>query len=132
MEFSQVDDKGIVVRARYTTNKDAAVPAGHRLLQDQMPEWDLATEECVRVEPVSKEATAIQYVVRPMSYTDDQLAQDARFKRDSALAACDRTQLLDSGLSEDARCQWAEYRQLLRDVPQQSGFPRQIVWPERP
>lgn len=27
---------------------------------------------------------------------------------------------------------WAVYRQALRDVPQQEGFPENIVWPESP
>lgn len=27
---------------------------------------------------------------------------------------------------------WTAYRQALRDVPSQAGFPYQIVWPEKP
>ena len=27
---------------------------------------------------------------------------------------------------------WAKYRQALRDLPQQEGFPYSIVWPEKP
>jgi len=28
--------------------------------------------------------------------------------------------------------EWADYRQALRDVPQQIGFPGDIVWPSKP
>ena len=27
---------------------------------------------------------------------------------------------------------WAQYRALLRNVPQQEGFPTEVVWPEKP
>jgi len=35
-------------------------------------------------------------------------------------------------LSQQQRNSWAEYRQLLLDVPQQSGFPFDVVWPNPP
>nr|DAT00194.1 MAG TPA: tail assembly chaperone protein [Caudoviricetes sp.] len=28
--------------------------------------------------------------------------------------------------------QWAIYRQRLRDIPQQEGFPFNVVWPTKP
>jgi len=28
--------------------------------------------------------------------------------------------------------EWKNYRQALRDVPQQAGFPNDIEWPEEP
>ena len=62
----------------------------------------------------------------PPAPTDDQLAASARLKRDRLLAACDWTQLADV----QAGAAWATYRQALRDVPSQPGFPRNIEWPE--
>ena len=35
-------------------------------------------------------------------------------------------------LSEIQKQSWIDYRQALLDVPQQSGFPDDIVWPEIP
>jgi len=56
--------------------------------------------------------------------------QQARARRNALLAACDWTQLPDVPLTtQDA---WAEYRQALRDVPSQSGFPEDIQWPTPP
>jgi hypothetical protein len=34
--------------------------------------------------------------------------------------------------SEPLDPNWAEYRQALRDIPQQDGFPNSIEWPEEP
>ena len=66
----------------------------------------------------------------PPPPTTEQLAAQARAERDRLLAASDWTQLPD--VHEATRAAWAEYRQALRDVPQQDGFPLTITWPERP
>jgi len=56
-------------------------------------------------------------------------AQEAREMRDRLLAASDWTQVADAPVDQAA---WATYRQALRDVPQQEGFPEQIEWPQPP
>jgi hypothetical protein len=37
-----------------------------------------------------------------------------------------------AGLTAEKQTEWAAYRQALLDVPQQSGFPHNIVWPTKP
>lgn len=68
--------------------------------------------------------------------TDDEIARrtkeqaDAvRAERDIQLAQCDWTQLADCPLSNIQQTAWATYRQALRDVPEQAGFPFHVVWP---
>jgi len=60
------------------------------------------------------------------------LADDIRAERDRRLAECDWTQISDAPLDDAARAAWAVYRQALRDVPQQAGFPGAVTWPEGP
>jgi len=60
----------------------------------------------------------------------EQLAAAARSRRDSLLAQTDWTQAAD--VPQATKDLWAPYRQALRDVPQQSGFPTEIVWPVKP
>jgi hypothetical protein len=55
-----------------------------------------------------------------------------RVERDARLLACDWTQLDDTPLSNTAKASWASYRQALRDVPSQEGFPWNVVWPPVP
>ena len=57
------------------------------------------------------------------------LAEQIRSKRNALLAATDWTQVPDAPVDQAA---WATYRQALRDIPQQDGFPTNIVWPEQP
>lgn len=56
-------------------------------------------------------------------------ARNKRFARDAKLAQSDWTQLADSPVDKVI---WATYRQALREVPQQSGFPYSIDWPVAP
>lgn len=60
---------------------------------------------------------------------DVEQAKAARADRNKRLADCDWTQLADSTADKAA---WATYRQALRDVPDQAGFPWEITWPVSP
>ena len=51
-----------------------------------------------------------------------------REERDSLLAATDWTANSDVTMSDEMRT----YRQALRDVPSQAGFPDNVTWPEKP
>ena len=85
----------------------------------------------------------------------DMLAKEIRAKRDELLAETDKEMVLDrlklnmpedismtnivqgikeffTSLKEIFNSEWAKYRQSLRDIPQQPGFPYNITWPEKP
>lgn len=53
-----------------------------------------------------------------------------RAQRDELLQSSDWTQLPDVPL--ETKTAWATYRQALRDVTDQPGFPLDITWPEPP
>lgn len=56
-------------------------------------------------------------------------ANDVRIERNQRLQDCDWTQLPDAPVD---RATWAIYRQELRDVAAQAGFPWNITWPSKP
>ena len=58
-----------------------------------------------------------------------QQAAAVRADRNARLAATDWTQIADSTADKAA---WAAYRQALRDVPLQAGFPQSVTWPQEP
>lgn len=64
-----------------------------------------------------------------IAYVDANQAKLVREDRNQRLSACDWTQLNDAPVDQAA---WAEYRQSLRDIPNQSGFPWDINWPVEP
>ncbi len=62
--------------------------------------------------------------------TLEQKAENARKERDTLLTESDWTQLPD--IPSGIKSVWAIYRQMLRDITLQSGFPENINWPEKP
>ena len=60
----------------------------------------------------------------------ERAATEIRERRDALLLGCDWTQAQDVPITDDARNAWREYRQALRDVPEQPGFPWDVTWPE--
>jgi hypothetical protein len=54
----------------------------------------------------------------------------ARALRNQLLAETDWTQVAD--VPQTTKDKWSAYRQALRDVPQQTGFPNNIQWPSKP
>lgn len=62
--------------------------------------------------------------------TTAQKAHDKRNKRDNLLLNSDWTQGADVPTS--IKSKWTDYRQKLRDVPAQSGFPDSVTWPTEP
>ena len=59
-------------------------------------------------------------------------AEEIRAQRDKLRADTDWTQTLDAPIDAATRESMRTYRQALRDVPQQDGFPADIQWPELP
>ena len=60
------------------------------------------------------------------------LAASARQKRDRLIAATDYLVTPDYPSSDDSLAKNKIYRQALRDIPEQAGFPRTIAWPKKP
>jgi hypothetical protein len=86
------------------------------ITEEQLARWDGS-------------AWAVEDVPAPEADPDDEPvnpAEQARAKRDSLLTASDWTQVADAPVDQAA---WATYRSLLRDVPQQAGFPDNVTWP---
>lgn len=62
-------------------------------------------------------------------YDYNQVAAEIRKQRDKLLNDTDWTQMTDSALSKEKQDQYKVYRQALRDVPEQEGFPYDVVFP---
>ena len=73
------------------------------------------------VEITQEELDAIRYI--PPA-TEDQI----RNKRDALLAETDWWGVADRTMTQAE----IDYRQALRDVPQQAGFPHNVTWPTKP
>jgi hypothetical protein len=104
----------------------------------QVSQWkahDKATQKLVPVDAYVEGDQVFTVTVEALTTEDRQnkrktMAAEARKQRDALMATTDWTQLEDYPKANKAA--WKTYRQQLRDVPQQSGFPETITWPTSP
>lgn len=59
----------------------------------------------------------------------DQKAKEIRVQRNQLLVESDWTQVSDAPVDKQA---WATYRQELRDITTQEGFPFEVIFPVKP
>jgi hypothetical protein len=73
--------------------------------------------------------TAAEHEAAYKDSKDAEQAKSVRATRDAKLAECDWTQVADAPVDKAV---WATYRQALRDVTAQTGFPWTVEWPAQP
>jgi hypothetical protein len=91
---------------------------------------NVTTGEIVQV-PYTTEEQA-EYDLKKAAWdagANDRKAAEVRAERNVKLSATDWTQIADATVDKAA---WATYRQALRNIPTQSGFPNTIIWPDAP
>jgi hypothetical protein len=99
------------------------------------PIFSPLTERLVEKPPIYNGSSWIQQwkvEARSQAEIDASTAAQAeviRQDRNKRLADCDWTQLADAPVNAQA---WLEYRQSLRDITAQLGFPWDITWPAPP
>jgi hypothetical protein len=59
-------------------------------------------------------------------------ASAIREERNKLLAETDWTQVNDAPFDADQKLAWALYRETLRMIPEQPGFPETVNWPPKP
>jgi hypothetical protein len=97
-------------------------------VNDCLAEWETAnTNELNKVEDLNQPIAQ-----DPIIYTDQEKLAFVRLQRDKRLLDCDWTQLSDTPASINKEA-WATYRQLLRDLPNQSDLNLDMPnWPLPP
>jgi hypothetical protein len=73
--------------------------------------------------------TAAQHESAYKAQKDAEQANSVRASRSEKLAKSDWTQVADAPVDKTV---WATYRQALRDITAQEGFPWIIIWPDAP
>ena len=74
----------------------------------------------------------VEYSEKEYVPTDEELAVQVRRKRDFLLEECDYYVMSDYPSTAEGLLVVKKYRQELRDITSQSGFPKEITWPEKP
>lgn len=135
--YSAVDEQGNIVAAQFTTDPNFPIKQGLRLLPDDSNKYfdKVRGEKFIqlrRVEPVLPEHTEIMYEVDDLPLQT--IFRMQRTERDTRLALCDWRVNADlwASYTDQQRKEWSEYRQALRDVTEQPGWPTDVNWPIEP
>lgn len=98
--------------------------------------FEITQEELLTI--LSVVATGAKYIVVDGKLVIDEeeakrkRTSSIRLRRDAMLKACDWTILPDSPFSPEQREKWVTYRQALRDITLQKGFPDKVIFPDKP
>jgi hypothetical protein len=63
---------------------------------------------------------------------DAEAAKNVRTTRDKLIAETDWIVIKNLELNQNVPGVWEVYRQNLRDIPAQAGFPHNVTWPSKP
>ena len=106
------------------------------VVQDALGNWvEAYVERDMFADYVDEDGVTVTKASQEEAYTatkDAEAATAARATRDGLIASCDwmAIKAFEGGTTVSA--EWATYRQALRDVSAQEGFPNDITWPEKP
>jgi hypothetical protein len=119
----------------------AALPHGYTRVQPSSKPVEDELKTITEGTPALVDGVWTQVWVQADKYTAEELVafnkkkeedkkQEVRDVRNSKLSMSDWTQGKD--IPDNVSTLWASYRQALRDVPAQPGFPWTITWPAQP
>lgn len=111
----ELDDGFIVPFTYLCDGSDDASSVVAQAVGDAFRAGDIEVEEFVYVAP-----------------TQETLAAQARQMRDALLLACDYCAMPDYPKTQEQAAALLAYRQALRDITAQTGFPNEIDWPDKP
>lgn len=92
------------------------------------PAFDAYSQRRVQKMPQQKNGQWVM-VWEVVPIPEHEMSAKVRSERNMRLLACDWTQVADSPADKAA---WVTYRQELRDISAQAGFPWAVVWPQEP
>lgn len=98
-----------------------------RVVETEVPDFDSKTQRVTqslrRIGPDWTQSWTVEQL------PEDKASANVRGYRNFLLKSTDYTQLADAPGDTTA---WATYRQALRDIPAQDGFPFTVTWPTEP
>lgn len=81
---------------------------------------------------VANEWVVLEKYPEPEALSEEQEAQKARTLRNGLLAQSDWVVIRAYEQGAPIASEWAAYRQALREIPLQEGFPTDVIWPDQP
>jgi hypothetical protein len=125
---------GQILRVVQTNDIDSQIQTGEAYIDGSVDDSAYYIEDGAPVEipPKPDHYAVFDYTTKQWVDNANLAIADVSQKRQKLLYASDWTQIPNNPLTTAQQEAWANYRQELRDIPSQSGYPYNVVWPVAP
>lgn len=128
------DTTGQILRIVQTTDIQSQLQSGESYIEGSVDDSAYYIENGVAVAIPAKpdQYSVFDFTTKQWVQNQTMAVADVSSKRQRLLYASDWTQIPNGPLTTEQQAAWATYRQELRDITSQSGYPFNVVWPIPP
>ena len=125
---------GQILRVVNTNEIDSQVGQGESFIEGEFDDvsYYIENDAAVQIPPQPSQYSVFDFTTKQWVLNPDLASSDVLTARNKLLFSTDWTQIPNNPLTSEKQAEWATYRQELRDIPQQSGYPYNVVWPVAP
>jgi len=125
---------GQVLRNVQTNDIDAQIQENEAYIDGAVDDSNFYIENNLPVEIPEQPSqySVFDFVTKQWVLDQNMAVVDVSKNRQRLLYATDWTQIPNGPLTTAQQQAWATYRQELRDIPSQSGYPFNVIWPTPP
>lgn len=128
------DATGQILRIVQTTDIDSQLQSGESYLEGTIDDsaYYISNGVAVAIPAKPDQYSVFDFTTKQWVQNQTMAVSDVNLKRQKLLYATDWTQIPNGPLTTTQQEAWATYRQELRDIPEQSGYPFNVIWPTPP
>ena len=125
---------GQILRVVNTKEIDSQIGQGESFIEGEFDDvsYYIENDAAVQIPPQPSQYSVFDFTTKQWVLNPDLASSDVLTARNKLLFSTDWTQIPNNPLTSEKQAEWATYRQELRDIPQQSGYPYNVVWPVAP
>ena len=125
---------GQILRVVTTNEIDSQIKDGELFIEGEFSDvsYYIENAQAVLIPEQPSQYSIFDFSTKQWVLVPDLAISDVATKRNKLLYSSDWTQIPNNPLTAEQQASWATYRQELRDVTTQSGYPYNVVWPVAP
>lgn len=125
---------GKILRTVQTNNIDSQLQDGESYVDGSIDSsaYYIENDVAVAIPPQTSPYAAFDFVTKQWVLSENLALADVLPKRQRLLYLSDWTQIPNNPLTPEQQDAWGIYRQELRDITSQPGYPFNVIWPTPP
>lgn len=129
-----VSATGEISRTVQTDDIDSQIQSGESYLEGSIDAsvYYIENGAAVAIPAKPNQYSVFDFTTKQWVQQENLAIADVLPKRQRLLYSSDWTQIPNNPLTSEKQAAWATYRQELRDIPSQSGYPFNVIFPTPP